>query len=141
MYKDFVTTQEEAICHLFFHCCLKDEVFDEPELVKVSEKIVALNLQSVVNVKEEVVHYTSYKSAITDETSYLLFLKSMINPVNDLALYSYCLELMLSDANLNTSEDSLTEKLAEVLEIDQEQRKTIKKLMAQRKVVESDKIL
>ena len=141
MYKDFVTTQEEAICHLFFHCCLKDEVFDEPELVKVSEKIVALNLQSIVNVKEEVVHYTSYKSTITDETSYLLFLKSLINPVNDLALYSYCIELMLSDASLNTSEDSLTEKLAEVLEIDQEQRKTIKKLMAQRKVVESDKIL
>lgn len=141
MYKDFVTTQEEAICHLFFHCCLKDEVFDEPELEKVSEKIVALNLQSIVNVKEEVVHYTSYKSTITDETSYLLFLKSLINPVNDLALYSYCMELMLSDASLNTSEDSLTEKLAEVLEIDQEQRNTIKKLMAQRKVVESDKIL
>src|SRR5215213_7671079 len=99
MYKDYVTTQEEALCHLFFHCCLKDGVFEEAELNQVSERIVSLGLRSTLNIKEEVIHYTTYSPSITDETAYLQHLTKLINPVNDLALYSYCLELMLSDSS------------------------------------------
>jgi uncharacterized tellurite resistance protein B-like protein len=140
MYKSYVTTQEEALCHLFFHCCLKDGVFEEPEMDQVSDKIVVLGLRSRLNIKEEVIHYTTYKPAITDETEYLWHLIQLINPVNDLALYSYCLELMLSDSSFDLSEEVLTDKIAGLLKIEENDRKVIKKLIAQRKVVETDKL-
>ena len=140
MYKSYVTTQEEALCHLFFHCCLKDEVFKEPELDQISAKIVGLGLRSELNVKEEVIHYTTYKPEIEDENEYLQHLINLISPVNDLALYSYCLELMLSDSSFDLAEEVLTDKIAAILKIEETDQEVIKKLMAQRKVVETDKI-
>jgi len=140
MYKSYVTTQEEAICHLFFHCCLKDGSFQEQELNQVSSKIIALGLRPELNVKEEVIHYTTYKPEIKDENEYLQYLINLINPVNGLALYSYCLELMLSDSSFELSEEVLTDKIATLLEVDESQREIIKKLMAQRNVVETDKL-
>lgn len=140
MYKEYVTTQEEAICHLFFHCCLKDEVFKEPELDQVAWKILGFGLRSELNVKEEIVHYTTYKPNIADEQAYLEFLVALIKPVNELALYSYCLELMLSDNSFDLSEEILTDKIASLLKIEETEREVIKKLIAQRKVVEIDKL-
>ena len=140
MYKSYVTTQEEALCHLFFHCCLKDGSFSEPELEQVSAKIVGLGLRSQVNVKEEVIHYTTYKPEIKDETEFLQHLLTLINPVNDLALYSYCLELMLSDSSFDIAEEMLTDKIAGILKMEENSREVIKKLMAQRKIVETDKL-
>jgi uncharacterized tellurite resistance protein B-like protein len=140
MYKDYVTTQEEALCHLFFHCCLKDGIFEEPELDQVSAKIVSLGLRSTLSIKEEVIHYTTYKPSIIQETEYLEHLIRLINPVNDLALYSYCIELMLSDSSFDLAEEILTDKIAEVLKLEQSERQVIKKLMTQRKVVEAEKL-
>jgi len=140
MYKSYVTTQEEALCHLFFHCCLKDGVFDDPELDLVSAKIVALGLKPALNIKEEVIHYTTYKPEIIEEGAYLQHLIQLINPVNDLALYSYCLELVLSDSSFDVTEEILTDKIAGILNIEEHDRQIIKKLMAQRKVVETDKL-
>ena len=140
MYRDYITTQEEALCHLFFHCCLKDDVFQEPELNQVSQKIVDLGLRSELNVKEEVIHYREYKSHITDETAYLEYVVGLIKPVNELALYSYCLELMLSDSLFEATEESLTDKIAVALDITDDEKSVIKRLMTQRKVVEAEKI-
>ena len=140
MYKSYVTTQEEAICHLFFHCCLKDNVFKEPELDQVAWKIIGFGLRSELNVKEEMVHYNTYKPTISDETAYLKDLIALIQPVNDLALYSYCLELMLSDSSFDLSEEVLTDKIAALLDISESDRDVIKKLIAQRRVVEVDKL-
>ncbi|MGZ5191760.1 MAG: tellurite resistance TerB family protein [Flavisolibacter sp.] len=140
MYKNYVTTQEEAICHLFFHCCLKDGSFQEQELDQISSKIIALGLRPELNVKEEVIHYTTYKTEIKDENEYLQYLINLINPVNGLALYSYCLELMLSDSSFELSEEVVTDKIATLLEVDENQREIITKLMAQRNVVETDKL-
>ena len=140
MYKSYVTTQEEAVCHLFFHCCLKDNVFQRAELDQISAKIIALGLRSGLNVKEEVMHYTTYKPEITDENVYLQYLISLINPVNELALYSYCVELMVSDSSFELSEEILTDKIASILNIEEEEKKVVKKLMTQRKVMESDKL-
>ena len=140
MYRDYITTQEEALCHLFFHCCLKDDVFQEPELNQVSQKIVDLGLRSKLNVKEEVIHYREYKSHITDEIAYLEYVIGLIKPVNELALYSYCLELMLSDSLFEATEESLTDKIAVALDITDDEKSVIKRLMTQRKVVEAEKI-
>ena len=140
MYKNYVTSQEEAICHLFFHCCLKDEVFKEPELDQVAWKIIGFGLRSEVNVKEEVAHYIAYKPNIKDENAYLEYLIGLIKPVNELALYSYCLELMLSDSSFDLSEEVLTDKIASLLKIEDNERDVIKKLIAQRRVVEIDKL-
>jgi hypothetical protein len=140
MYKDYVTTQEEALCHLFFHCCLKDEVFKEPELDQIAAKIVGLGLRSELNVKEEVIHYVTYKPEVIDESEYLQHLANLIKPVNELALFSYCVELMLSDSSFELEEEVLTDKIASVLKIEESERDIVKKLMAQRKVVETDKL-
>ena len=140
MYREYITTQEEALCHLFFHCCMKDNVFSEPELDQISAKIIGLGLRSELNIKEEVIHYTTYKPEITDETEYLQHLISLISPVNELALYSYCLELALSDSSFDLSEEMLTDNIASLLDIEESDRVVIKRLMTQRKVVEAEKL-
>lgn len=140
MYKDYVTTQEEAVCHLFFHCCLKDNNFSPEELDQIATKIVAMGLRSELNIKEEVMHYTTYQSTITDESAYLEYLISLIRPVNELALYSYCLELMLSDSSFELSEENLSKKIAVALKISESDQDIINKLIAQRKVIEIDKL-
>jgi hypothetical protein len=141
MYREQVTTQDEALCHLFFHCSMKDERFDEAELDMVSQKMVEMGLQSELNFKEEILKYNNYKSTITNEDEYLQYLIEKINPVNDIALYSYCIEILLSDARMDVGEDSLLDKIAAALKLEKPAQEVTKKLMLQRKVIETDKIV
>ncbi len=139
MYTDYITTQNEAICHLFLHCCFKDGKFSHDEVDTVSEKFVDLQIHKDLNFKEELHHYTSYMPEVTDEEEYLRYLIKLINPVQDLALYSYCVELCLSDGLLSAEEESLLKKICTVLEIGEEHI-TIDNLFTQRKAVELEKI-
>lgn len=139
MYSDYITTQNEAICHLFLHCCYRDGRFTQEEIDSVSAKFVDLQINKDLNFKEELQHYRTYHPAVTDEDEYLKYLIKLINPVHDLALYSYCAELCLSDATLSVEEVSLLKKLAVILEIGEEQT-TIDSLITQRKAVEMEKI-
>ncbi len=141
MYSTEIKAQEQAICHLFFHCCLKDNVFSDPELTEVSSRLVDVGLYKTLDFKTEVQRYQAYKSTITDEAAYLEFLVKMIMPVNNLALYSYCVELILSDSTLSAGEESLMLKLAVLLDISPEEQSVTKKLVAQRKVVKSEHIV
>jgi hypothetical protein len=140
MYQDYVTTKEEAICHLFFHCCFKDGNFSPDEIDTVSSKFVELQMQRDLNIKEELSHYRSYRTEIGDETEYLRYLLKLINPVQNFALYSYCCELCLSDKLLTTDEEALLNKIAALTDIDTEQSDTISELITQRKAVELEKI-
>jgi hypothetical protein len=135
-----VLTQDEALCHLFFHCCLEDEKFTEPEMNDLSGKLVALGLNSKVNVKEELIRYRSYKPSITDERIYLKELLRSINPVNELALYSYCVELCIDDPSLDAREEALLGKIREELGITPETGEIINRLVAQRKVAETQQL-
>ena len=137
MYRTTIQSPEAALCHLFLHCCLKDGKFSETEMDDVSSKIVSFNLQHELNIKQELIHYNTYKDTISDEIAYLQFLVKMIVPTNDLALYSYCLELGLSDSSLDFSEKNLFKNLGEVLELTETEQSTIQKLMVQRKVVQT----
>ena len=139
MYNDYITTQNEAICHLFLHCCYKDGRFTQEEIDSVSAKFVDLQINKDLNFKEELQHYRTYQSSIADEEAYLKSLIKLINPVNDLALYSYCAELCLSDAMLSAEEESLLKKIANILVIGEEQT-TVDNLIRQRKAVELEKI-
>ncbi len=139
MYSDYITTQNEAICHLFLHCCFKDGKFSSDEVDNVSAKFVDLQINKDLNFKEELQHYRTYQTSITDEDEYLKFIIKLINPVHDLALYSYCAELCLSDASLSAEEESLLKRLAAILVIGEEQN-TIDNLVTQRKAVEMEKI-
>jgi len=142
MYTNIVTSQDQALCHLFFHCCLKDDQFTEAEMDNLSGKLVALGLQPKVHIKDELVSYRSYKPTLTDEgeTAYLRYLIQLITPVNELALYSYCVELCISDPSLDAREDALLSRLAGVLEIEPGIAQIIQKLMAQRRAVELQKV-
>src|SRR5690242_13023680 len=101
MYEKIVTTTDKALCHLFIHCCFKDDAFVEAEVDEVAEKFVALDMHKDLNFKEEVKNYKSYKTNIIDEKEYLQFLIKLITPANEGALYSYCLELGVSDSALD----------------------------------------
>jgi len=140
MYLTTVSNQDQALCHLFFHCCLEDDRFTEPEMESLSGTLVGLGLQPKLNIKDELISYRSYKSSITDETAYLKFLLAFINPVNEMALYSYCVELCISDPALDPREESLLTKIADALEIEPGIGLIINKLMAQRKAVQIQKI-
>ncbi|HEY2725558.1 MAG TPA: TerB family tellurite resistance protein [Parafilimonas sp.] len=139
MFQDYITSQNEAICHLFLHCCFKDGNFSSEEIDSVSSKFVDLQIHRDLNFKEELMHYQSYKSSITDEDEYLQYIFKLINPVQNLALYSYCFELCLSDQQLSSEEESLLAKIATLLEMNDE-KIAIDKLMIQRKAVEVQKI-
>jgi hypothetical protein len=140
MYQDYITTKEEAICHLFWHCCFKDGNFSPDEIDTVSSKFVELQMHRDLNFKEELSHYRSYKTEIVDETEYLRYLLKLINPVQNFALYSYCCELCLSDKLLTSDEEALLDKIAALTDVDNAQRDTINKLAIQRRAVELEKI-
>jgi hypothetical protein len=74
-----------------------------------------------------------------NEKDYLQYLLKLLNPTNEAALYSYCVELGLSDAALEFEETKMLETLGSLLGLDEAEQNTIQKLMVQRKVVESQK--
>src|SRR5687767_10442542 len=105
-YQSEIRSQEQAICHLFFHCCLKDGTFSDDELTEVSSKLVDVGLYKQLNFKDEIQRYKSYGESVINDAGYLEFLVKMITPVNTLALYSYCVELVLSDSTLSVGEEA-----------------------------------
>ena len=139
MYKGVITTQEEALSHLFFHCCFKDDTFNDDELKAISDKLVMVDLHRNLNFKEEVVKYRTYRTELGNETEYLEYLFQLIRPTHDFALYSYCVELCLGDALLGSGEERLLKRIAEVMDISEESE-SINKLMIQRKAVETGKL-
>ena len=140
MFESEVTSQDQALCHLLFHCCLQDGRFEESEVDKVSEIFVQFGLQHNLNFKEELRRYRGYISSVTNEQDYINHLVGVIMPVNDLALLSLCYELALADDNLSSQEEALLIKIAESLDITAEENEVVKKLMVQRRVIASEKI-
>ncbi len=139
LYNDFIQTADKAVCHLFLHCCYKDGSFTDAEMDNVSQKFVTLGLNKELNFTDELVAYKSYRLNITDEREYIRDLVAQINPTSELALFSYCMELGLSDSSLDFVEKDLTDIIGEVLDIDKTEQETIQKLMIQRQLVTVNK--
>lgn len=139
MYNTYIDTADKAVCHLFLHCCFKDGNFTEAEIDNVSAKFVALGLQKDLNFKDELVHYRSYNNLIADERQYIQDLISQINPTNELALFSYCLELGLSDNTLEFGEEELLKTIGTILKIDAPEQEIVRKVFLQRQVVAANK--
>jgi hypothetical protein len=140
MYQKVISTQDEALSHLFFHCCFKDGAFTQEEIKTVSDKIVGAGINTGLNFTEEIQKYKSYRSAIANDVEYISYLVNLIRPINELALFSYCVELFLSDSSIETAEETLIANLAQALNIDDAEKTSIQKLMVQRKIVETEKI-
>ncbi len=138
-YSKFIQTPDKALCHLFLHCCYKDGVFTEAELDAVSTKFAMLKMNDQLNFKDELVAYKSYRNVIGDETQYVRDLIAQINPTSELALFSYCIELGVSDSSLDFLEKDLIDTIGDVLQIDEEEQETIQKLMIQRQLVAENK--
>ena len=141
MYSQSVTTPDQALCHLYFHCCLKDGKLSPAEIDGLADRFVTLGMQKQLNFKDEMRAYRSYKRDIIDEWLYLDYLIKLINPINMLALYSHCMELLVSDEQYDRAEESLIKKIASLLDIEEEQQQIIQKLVLERKVVELQKII
>jgi hypothetical protein len=139
MYNTYIDTADKAVCHLFLHCCFRDGNFSETELDTVSGKFVTLGLQKDLNFKDELVHYRTYRSSITNEREYIQDLIKQINPTNELALLSYCLELGLSDNALEFGEEELLKTIGSVLKIDAPEQEIARRIFLQRQVVAANK--
>lgn len=139
MYSELIKTQEQAIAHLFIHCCYKNGKFSEAELDAVSGIFVMLGMQHELNFKDELQHYRSYINEIGNEEAYLQYLVSLVLPTNELALYSYCVELCVSDSLIDATEVTLLEHLGTVLSITEEDQALIQKLIVQRRLVFTQK--
>ena len=140
MYQDQVTTPEEAVSHLFLHCCLQDGEYTDREIDLLSEKMVLGGLNAKLNFKEEVIKYRAYYDAIRDEVIYIRFLIDLVKPVNPFALFSYCVELCLSDALLGAREEHLLQIIGSALQLDLTEQNICRTLILQRKAVEIRKI-
>ena len=141
MYAEHIKTPDVAVSHLFLHCCLKDGSFQDDELQLISARVTSLGLHENINFKKEVIAYNYYKNDIADETAYIQYLVNVLTPVNELALYSYCMELFLANALFDTAEQKLAVILAEALNISAEEVATVQKLFLQRKVCESEHLV
>ena len=141
MYSTLVKSQDQALCHLYFHCCLKDGLLSDAETDALAERFVTLGMQKILNFKNEMDAYKSYRNEIKDETQYLEYVLELVNPVNELALFSNCVELTISDELLDTREESLLKKIGSILDIEERKQQTIQKLVVEKKVVETKKII
>ncbi|GGH82450.1 hypothetical protein HNQ91_005808 [Filimonas zeae] len=139
MYRELIKTQEEAVSHLFIHCCYGNGRFTDEELDAISEKLVALKLHKDLNFKDEVKKYTSYTGNLGNEADYIGYLVSLIMPVNELALFSYCAELCISDSVIDITEEQLLLNLGNALAIKAEDQAVIQKLAVQRYLVFTQK--
>ena len=108
--KVLMKSPDEALCHLFFYCCSKDGVFGTSEINFISSMFVDLGLNKQLNFKDEMLKYRSYSNDIQDENGYLQDLIQVIRPVNESALFSYCVEVMLSDDLLSESETGVVKQ-------------------------------
>lgn len=138
-YTNYIQSADKALCHLFLHCCYRDGEFTEAEIDNVSAKFAALGLNKELNFKDELVAYKSYRLNIGNETQYIQDLIAQINPTSELALFSYCMELGLSDSSLDFIEKDLIDTIGNVLNIDAVEQETIQKLMIQRQLVADNK--
>ena len=139
MYTEYILSADKALCHLFLHCCYKDGTVTGAELDNVSAKFALLGLNKELNFKDEVIAYKSYRADITSESKYIQDLIAQINPTNELALFSYCFELSVSDSALEASEKSLMDTIGDVLNIDVDSQEIIQKLIMQRQLVADNK--
>lgn len=141
MYTQSVSTPEQALCHLYFHCSLKDGALSPAETDAMADKFVHLGMQKELDFSKEMESYRSYRNDIIDEWLYLEYLLKLISPVNTLALYSFCVELVFSDEHFDQSEEELVKKIATLLGIEEPQQQVILKAVLERKVVETNKII
>lgn len=138
-YTNFIQSTDKALCHLFLHCCYKDGTFTEDELNNVSVKFTALGMNKQLNFKDEMIAYKNYRLDIVDEKQYIRDLMAQINPTNELALFSFCVELTVTDSSLELIEKDLLDTIGDVLSIEKTEQDTIEKLIMQRQLVAVNK--
>jgi hypothetical protein len=139
-YEKMIRTQEQALAHLYFHCCYNDNEFDEKEMDEVSAKFVHMGLNKDLNFKKEIKNYLSYKPSIKDDdVTYISYLISVISPVQDLALFSSCVDLSISDETLSLEDEELLMKIGKLMQIPDADQKVIRHLMMQKRIVRKQK--
>jgi uncharacterized tellurite resistance protein B-like protein len=117
MYYEKVKTMQQALIHLLLHCCSKDGELHEDELYGVAEIIQSMAWENEINLDAELAIYQSYKKSIKDETSYLVFLVRIIQPVNRLSLMWLCAQLTVKDRHIALSEELLVSKIGNILHL------------------------
>ncbi len=134
-YEKMIRTQDQALAHLYFHCCYKDNEFDEKEIDEVSAKFVYYGLNKDLNFKKEIKNYLSYKPLIPDEVNYISYLISVISPTQDLALFASCVDLAISDQTISSEDEEFLMILGKLMRIPDADQKVIKMVTIQKRIV------
>ena len=132
---------DQALCHLFFHCCARDGRFEEREIDYVAAKFVDLGTNRGLDFRNEVLRYNEERKKSADDREYITQIIRIINPVNTLALFSWCVEICLSDELISLDEDQLLDIIASVLKIAENEKELVKAVMVERKAVQLKKII
>ena len=138
MYYNLISTADQALLHLAFHCSLKDGELHQEELDLIATTVVAKGLNKEMDLKKEMENYQAYYKTIKDETAYLAFLVGSLNPTNKLALFAFCAEIINRDGNISLSEEILLNKIAGLLYVRDQENITIQKLIAELNQVEKN---
>ncbi|WP_121355086.1 TerB family tellurite resistance protein [Flavisolibacter nicotianae] len=138
MYRTLLSTPDQALVHLAFHCCLKDGELQNEELDFLSSTFVAKGINKSLNLKEEMQQYQSYYKNISDESSYVQFLIETIRPNNKLALFAFCTEIIYRDNNISISEEVLLNKIAGYLYVKDSENLAIQNLITELNDVEQN---
>ena len=133
-YEKMIHTQDQALAHLYFHCCYRDNEFDEKEMDEVSAKFVYYGLNKDLNFKKEIKNYLSYKPSIPDEVNYISYLISVISPTQDLALFSSCVDLAVSDETISSEDEEFLMFLGKLMRIPDADQKVITQVTIQKRI-------
>lgn len=136
MYTELIKTPDQALVHLAVHCCLKDGDLQSEELDFMATTFVAKGINKKLDLKEEMQHYQSYCSSKRDEMPYLHFLIDTIRPVNKLALFAFCAEIVYRNSRVSLSEEVLLGKIASILYVREEESNVIQQLITELNDVE-----
>lgn len=136
MYQNHITTADQALVHLAFHCSLKDGELHKEELEFISSSIVAKGINKELDVKEEIRFYKDYCKTIPDEMAYLKFLVRTIKPTYKLALFAFCAEIVYRNGRVSLGEEVLLNKIADLLFVKDDENMTVQKLITEMNHVE-----
>ncbi len=136
MYREKISSADQALVHLAYHCCLKDGEMQPEELDLIATSFVAKGVNKNLDLKEEMKAYQSYAKDLTDETTFLIFLISTISPKYKLALFAFCADIIYRNHQVTMGEEILLHKLAGLLYITETESTTLQRFIHEMYLVE-----
>jgi hypothetical protein len=100
-------------------------------------KFVESGLNANIDLMDEMDRYRIYRTYITNEPDFLHYLVSVIDPVNPLTLYFYCIEIILADKKYTGEAAALLKKIAYALHLTSDEQFNAMRLIKEARSTEA----